>query len=150
MFGIELFIQMIKFFFRCVRQKIWPKAALLVLGGGNGIVDSDYSTLQWRHNRRWRLKSPASRLFTQPFIQGEDQRKHQNFASLAFFGEFTGDRWIPRTKGQERKMFPFDDVIIKCYDDSLSNMRVKMETLGSDLLAQGHFVRLHLTMINQT
>ena len=30
----------------------------------------------------------------------EDQRKHQNSASLAFVREFTGDRWIPRTKGQ--------------------------------------------------
>ena len=28
-------------------------------------------------------------------------------------GKFTGDRWIPRTKGQQRgKCFPFDDVII--------------------------------------
>ena len=30
-----------------------------------------------------------------------DQRKHQSSASLAFVcGEFTGHRWIPRTKGQ--------------------------------------------------
>ena len=29
-----------------------------------------------------------------------DQRKHQSSASLALGGEFTGDRWIPRTKGQ--------------------------------------------------
>ena len=30
---------------------------------------------------------------------GEDQRKHKSSASLSFFcGEFTGDRWIPRTK----------------------------------------------------
>ena len=29
-----------------------------------------------------------------------DQRKHQSSASLTFFGEFTGDRWIPCTKGQ--------------------------------------------------
>ena len=29
----------------------------------------------------------------------EDQRKHQSPASLAFVGEFTGDRWIPHTKG---------------------------------------------------
>ena len=28
------------------------------------------------------------------------QRKHQSSASLALCGEFTGDRWIPRTKGQ--------------------------------------------------
>ena len=29
-----------------------------------------------------------------------DHRKHQSSASLAFVGEFTGDRWIPRTNGQ--------------------------------------------------
>ena len=34
---------------------------------GNGIT----MTSKWA---RWRLKSPASRLFTQPFIQGADQR----------------------------------------------------------------------------
>ena len=31
-----------------------------------------------------------------------DQRKHQSSASLALCGEFTGDRWIPRTNGQLR------------------------------------------------
>ena len=32
---------------------------------------------------------------------GADQRKTQNSASLAFVcEEFTGDRWIPRTKDQ--------------------------------------------------
>ena len=45
---------------------------------------------------QWRLKSPASRLFTQPFIQGADQRKYESSASLA------GDRWIPRAKGPLR------------------------------------------------
>ena len=40
-----------------------------------------------------------------------DQRKHQSSASLPFVREFTGARWIPRTKGQSSgKMFPFDDV----------------------------------------
>ena len=33
---------------------------------------------------RWRLKSPASRLFSQPLIQSTDHRKHQSSASLAF------------------------------------------------------------------
>ena len=36
---------------------------------------------------------------------GTDQRKYQSFAPLAFYGEFTGDQWIPR-------MLPFDDVIM--------------------------------------
>ena len=31
---------------------------------------------------------------------GADQRKHQISTSLASVGEFTGDRWIPCTKGQ--------------------------------------------------
>ena len=51
-------------------------------------------TSQWA---QWRLKSPASLLFIEPFIQGADQRKHQSSASLAFVREFSGGRWIPRT-----------------------------------------------------
>ena len=45
------------------------------------------------------LKSPASRLFTQPFIQGAEQRKHKGSASLALCtgnspatGEFPAQR----------------------------------------------------------
>ena len=33
---------------------------------------------------------------------GVDQRKHQSSASLALWGEFTGDRWIPSTEDQKR------------------------------------------------
>ena len=51
---------------------------------------------------RWRLKSPASRLFAQSFIQAQIKQKHQSSASLAFVGELTGDPWIPHTKGQWR------------------------------------------------
>ena len=39
-------------------------------------------------------------LIVQQFMQGTDQRKHQSSASQAFVREFTGDRWIPHTKGQ--------------------------------------------------
>ena len=28
-----------------------------------------------------------------------DQRKHQHFASLELWGEFTGGQWIPRSQG---------------------------------------------------
>ena len=31
---------------------------------------------------------------------GAEQRKHQSSTSLAFVREFTGDGWIPHTKGQ--------------------------------------------------
>ena len=45
---------------------------------------------------------------------GADQRQHQSSPALAFGGEFTGDRWIPRTNGPvTRKICPFDDVIMR-------------------------------------
>ena len=61
----------------------------------------------------WRPKSPAWRLFTQPFIQGVDQRKHQSSASLAFVRGI--HRWSvnsPHKWPVTRKMFPFDYVIV--------------------------------------
>ena len=63
---------------------------------------------------RWRLKSPAPRLLTQPFIQGADQRKHQSSASLTFVWGI--HRWpvnSPHRGPVTRKMFPCDDVVMK-------------------------------------
>ena len=57
--------------------------------------------LQWRHGgARWRLKSPASSLFAQPFIQAQIKENIKAPRHLPLCGEFTGDRWIPRTNGQ--------------------------------------------------
>ena len=47
-----------------------------------------------------RLKSPASRLFTQSFIQTQNKKKHQSSAPLAFVRGI--HRWIPHTNGQLR------------------------------------------------
>ena len=71
--------------------------------------------LQWRPNgrARWRLKSPASGLLTQPLIQGADHLKHQSSPSLAFIRGI--HRWpvnSPHKGPVTRKMFLFDDVII--------------------------------------
>ena len=49
---------------------------------------------------RWRLKSPAPRLFTEPFIQTQTKEKIKAPRHWPLCGEFTGDRWIPRTNGQ--------------------------------------------------
>ena len=49
---------------------------------------------------RWRLKSPASPLFTQPFIQAQIKENIKAPSHWPLGGEFTGDRWIPRTNGQ--------------------------------------------------
>ena len=49
---------------------------------------------------QWRLKSPASRLFTQPFMQTQVKENIKAPRHWPLCGEFTGDRWIPRTNGQ--------------------------------------------------
>ena len=54
---------------------------------------------------RWRLKSPASRLFTQPFIQTQIKENIKAPRHWPLCGEFTG----PVTP----KMSPFDDVIME-------------------------------------
>ena len=46
------------------------------------------------------LKSPASRLFTQPFIQAQIKENIKAPRHRSLCGECTGDRWIPRKKGQ--------------------------------------------------
>ena len=49
---------------------------------------------------RWHLKSPASRLFTQPFIHAQIKVNIKAPRHWPLCGEFTGDQWIPRTNGQ--------------------------------------------------
>ena len=51
---------------------------------------------------RWRLKSPASRSFTQKFIQAQINENIKAPHHWPLWGEFTGYRWIPRTKGKLR------------------------------------------------
>ena len=48
----------------------------------------------------WCLKLPTSWLFTQPFAQDQVKANTKAPRHWRFWGEFTGDRWIPRTKGQ--------------------------------------------------
>ena len=48
------------------------------------------------------LKSPALPLLTQPFIQAQIKENTKAPRYLALCGEFTGDRWIPRSNGQSR------------------------------------------------
>ena len=42
----------------------------------------------------------SPRMFTQPFIQAQIKENIKAPRHWIFLGEFTGDRWIPRTKGQ--------------------------------------------------
>ena len=54
-------------------------------------------TLKWA---RWRLKSPASPLFTQPFNQAQIKENIKAPRHWPLCGDFTGDPWSPRTNGQ--------------------------------------------------
>ena len=49
---------------------------------------------------RWRLKSPASPLLIQTFIQAQIKENTKALRHWTLCGEFTGDQWIPRTYGQ--------------------------------------------------
>ena len=72
-------------------------------------------TLQWRHNGHYGVSNhqPHDCLLNRLY-SGADQRKHQSSASLAFARGI--HRWpvnSPHKGPVPRKMFPFDDVIIK-------------------------------------
>ena len=97
----------------CIHRMWWTKLAFInlehILFAGTNTQNS--SCPYFGHRARHRLKSPASRLFTQPLIQ--TQIKENIKASLAFV------RGIHRSPVNSlhkwpvtRKMFPFDDVII--------------------------------------
>ena len=62
--------------------------------------ENHWSPLQWRHNEWWHLKSPASWLFTQAFIQVQIKENINAPRRWLLWGEFNGDQWIPHTKGQ--------------------------------------------------
>ena len=46
----------------------------------------------------WGLKSPASRLLTQSFVQAQIKENTNAPRQYPLWGEFPSDRWIPRTK----------------------------------------------------
>ena len=71
--------------------------------------------LQWHQNEfdGISVKSPTWWLFTEPLIRVQIKKNIKALRHWPLWGEFTSDRWIPRTKGPlMRKTFPFDDVII--------------------------------------
>ena len=62
------------------------------------------ATSQWA---RWRLESPAPRLFDQPFVQAQIKESFKAPYHWPLWGESTVG-FLPKT----RKIFPFDDVIL--------------------------------------
>ena len=81
----------------CLRRWIWvtpdcSRTCILKLKEYHSIT----VTSQWA---RWRLKSPASRLL---FVQAQIKENIKAPRHWPLWGEFTCDRWIPRTEGQWR------------------------------------------------
>ena len=88
--------------------KIPQISILLTLCERHSVIIDDISSpkrhvmrealpLQCRHNECDSIsKSPALRLFTESFIQAQKNIKAQRHWPL--WGEFTSDRWIPRTQ----------------------------------------------------
>ena len=56
-----------------------------------------YTDVKWA---QWRLKSPVLRLFIQPCIQAQIKEDIKAPRQWYLWGEFTGDRWNPRTNVQ--------------------------------------------------
>ena len=48
----------------------------------------------------WRLKSPVSWLFAQPFVQAHIKENNKAPRHWPLLGESTGDQWISLPKGQ--------------------------------------------------
>ena len=78
-----------------LQQTAWPHYMFVWVCFPSCCVTA--ATSQWA---RWRLKSPAYRLFTQPFVQAQTKEDTKALRHWPLWGEFIGDRWIPRTQGQ--------------------------------------------------
>ena len=61
---------------------------------------------------RWRRKSPATRLFTQPFIQSISKKTPKLRATGLCEGNSSVTGEFPAQRPVMRKLFPFDDVIM--------------------------------------
>ena len=85
------------------RSSLWLRCAYRVFASRYELITSNWQYITvaslWS---RWRLKSPASPLFTQLFIRVQIKESIKAPRHWPLCGEFTGDRWIPGTKGQER------------------------------------------------
>ena len=67
----------------------------------NIVCDVMHYTSQWRHYARDGVSNHQPHdLFTQPFIQAQIKENIKAPRHWPLCGQFTDDRWIPRTNGQ--------------------------------------------------
>ena len=73
----------------------------MFLNTGSGDIASfvcNITVTSWWE--RWRLKSPAPRLFAQPFVQAQIKENIKALRHWPLWGESTGDWWFPSQKCQ--------------------------------------------------
>ena len=85
---------------------------------------------------RWRLKSPTSRLFTQPFIHTQMKTSKLRVTDLCV-GNSPGPVNSPHKGPVTRKMFPFDDVIM-CMEKYWRIATIHMVTYHQSYLYLNH------------
>ena len=61
---------------------------------------------------RWRLKSPASRLFAQPFVQAKIKENVKAPLHWRLWGKSTGDRWIHSQRASNTDKVSLDYVLV--------------------------------------
>ena len=61
------------------------------------VIMSTMASQKWAW---WRLKSRASRFFTQPFVQAQIKGNIKALRLWPLWGESTGNQWIPLREGQ--------------------------------------------------
>ena len=73
---------------------------------GNRVNNRISSSLKHRHNGHDGVSNHQPRdCSTQPFIQAQIKENINTPRHWLLWGKFTGDRWIPPTKGQKREFF---------------------------------------------
>ena len=94
------------------------------------LMNGSQAVRVWRHNERDGVSNHQRAIVYSTVYSGADQRKHQSSASLAFVRGF--HRWpvnSPHKGPVTRKMFPFDDVIMKQKKDLVRKIMYLMETI---------------------
>ena len=89
-------------------MKVWSFCSITT------FLRNTHLTLRWRHNRCDSVSNHSLTIVYSTVYSDADQRKHQSSASLAYvWGIHRGPVNSPHKWPVTRKMFPFDDVIMR-------------------------------------
>ena len=88
---------------------IWPLRWWMIHAKHNLFACDHYRDVKWA---RWRLKSPASPLFTHPFIQAQIKGTSRLCVTCLCAGNSRAIGEFSAQKARNAEMFPFGDVIM--------------------------------------